>query len=174
MMHVSSRVYPNNKLAHQGNQQQPSGPVKQTKCKASTPVFSIYTYCSVNHNLQCPVKYRVLRQSYDEDAAGLKGHVQLTVTRTGEHQHAKNGNEQVRGAERKKLAKRIVTDHGGSAFEAMLADKATNDFVPPLNTYQTVKSELSNNDMPHYNWLLNLQHVALHDKELDLHDFIHD
>ena len=116
MVHLSSSVY---LKAYQ-------------KRKKSTPVFSLYAYCSVNHNHTCPVSYKIVLKEYP-GADGPQGYVQLVVTRTGDHVHNKS-DEQVRWKDRKKLANQINN-------EKRLAGKADNDSVPSLNTYQLQKRD---------------------------------
>ena len=75
----------------------------------------------------------------------------------------------MRGLERTELAQSIHLNHGGSSYEARLHDKADNDSkkpeekyqVPYLTTYQKVKSEHKNKDVPTKEWIENLHFVAL-------------
>lgn len=78
-----------------------------------------------------------------------------------DHQLTSNKNEQLRGEQRKDLAKDILLNHNGSCHKAR-EDAIANDqpFVPSQNTYNKVKSSFLHQNVPTSDWIRNLLFIG--------------
>ena len=128
------------------------------RLKKGTPVFYLYFYCSVNHNKKCPVKYRIALKDYAEEDNGNREY-QAQRDTYGRPPLLETGQR----ADPRKRASRACQSNQQrtrrNVARKRLGDKATNESVPALVTYQKVKSEDRNKTMLHSDWLFNLRRL---------------
>ncbi len=81
---------------------------------------------------------------------------------SGKHNHETIVN-QIRGADRTKLAEKIQSQNNGSCYQAREHDLAIAedvDSVPSLNTYNKCKAEFKHKGVPTTDWITNLLYIG--------------